>query len=91
MPASVRSIATLTNPPPRPRTADPYRDVDVVDARAPRVNQATVGILSAVAVLTGWWPILALLALQLGIGLRFGRRYCLPCLLYFEVILPRLG
>jgi hypothetical protein len=89
--ATVPSIAALTNPQPRPRTADPYRDLDVVDARAPRVNQATVGILSAVAVATGWWPILALLALQLGIGLRFGRRYCLPCVLYFEVIQPRFG
>lgn len=91
MPATVPRIASLTNPPPRLRTADPYRDLDVVDARAPRVNQATVGILSALAVATGWWPILALLALQLAIGLRFGRRYCLPCVLYFEVIQPRFG
>ena len=35
--------------------------------------------------------ILAAVALQLAIGLTFGRRYCLPCLLYFEVIQPRLG
>ncbi len=41
--------------------------------------------------LTGWWGILAAVALQLAIGLRFGRRYCLPCLLYFELIQPRLG
>lgn len=73
------------------RTADPYRDLDVVDARAPRVNQATVGVLSLAAVATGWWPILALLALQLAVGLRFGRRYCLPCLIYFELIQPRIG
>jgi hypothetical protein len=50
-----------------------------------------VGTLSLVAFLTGWWPILTLLAAQLAIGLRFGRRYCLPCLLYFEVLQPRLG
>jgi hypothetical protein len=73
------------------RTADPYRDLDVIDARAPRFNQATVGILSLVAVLTGWWPILALLAAQLGIGLRFGRRFCLTCVAYFELIQPRFG
>jgi hypothetical protein len=91
VPVIVPHILALTKPPPRPRTADPYRDLDVVDARAPRVNQATVGILSTLAVATGWWPILALLALQLAIGLRFGRRYCLPCLFYFEVLQPRFG
>jgi len=73
------------------RTADPYRDTDVIDARAPRVNQSVVGLLSLVALATGWWALLLLLAAQLAIGLTFGRRYCLPCLLYFEVIQPRLG
>ncbi|HLZ47385.1 MAG TPA: DUF4395 family protein [Candidatus Limnocylindria bacterium] len=73
------------------RTAHPYRDTAVIDARAPRTNQAIVGTLSLIAILTGWWGILAALALQLAIGLTFGRRYCLPCLLYFEVIQPRLG
>jgi hypothetical protein len=73
------------------RTAHPYRDTDVIDARAPRTNQAIVGTLSLFAILTGWWGLLVVLALQLAIGLRFGRRYCLPCLLYFEFIQPRLG
>ena len=59
------------------RTAHPYRDTDVIDARAPRFNQATVGLVALVGVLTGWWPLFALLAAQLGFGLRFGRRYCL--------------
>ena len=75
----------------RLRTAHPYRDLDVIDARAPRFNQATVGVVSLVAVLTGWWPLLSLLALQLGIGLRFGRQYCLPCVAYFELVQPRFG
>ena len=75
----------------RLRTAHPYRDLDVIDARAPRFNQATVGVVSLVAVLTGWWPLLTLLALQLGIGLRFGRQYCLPCVAYFELVQPRFG
>jgi hypothetical protein len=74
-----------------PRSAHPYRDTDVIDARAPRFNQATVGIVSLAAVLTGWWPLLGLLAAQLGIGLRFGRRYCLPCVAYFELVQPRFG
>jgi len=73
------------------RSADPYRDTDVIDARAPRFNQAFVGALSLVAVVTGWWPLLALLAGQLAIGLYIGRRYCLPCLFYFEVVQPRFG
>jgi hypothetical protein len=75
----------------RARTADPYRDLDVIDARAPRFNQAAIGILALVAFLTGWWPLLAILAAQLAIGLAFGRRYCLPCLAYFELVQPRFG
>ncbi len=78
-------------PPSVLRTADPYRDLDVIDARAPRFNQAAIGSLSLLAVLTGWWPILALLALQLAIGLRFGRRYCVACVVYFELVQPRIG
>jgi hypothetical protein len=74
-----------------PRTADPYRDLDVIDSRAPRFNQTTVGVVSLLAVVSGWWPLLALLAAQLGIGLRFGRRYCLPCVAYFEIVQPRFG
>jgi hypothetical protein len=73
------------------RSAHPYRDLAVIDARAPRFNQLIVGSVSLLALITGWWPLLALLAAQLAIGLRFGRRYCLPCVTYFEVIQPRLG
>jgi hypothetical protein len=73
------------------RKADPYRDTDVIDSRAPRTNQAVVGLLSVVAVATGWWWLLALLALQLALGLTFGRRVCLACVLYFEVLQPRFG
>lgn len=75
----------------RPRTAHPYRDLDVIDARAPRFNQVVVGSVSLLAVITGWWPLVALLALQLAVGLRFGRQFCLPCLAYFELIQPRFG
>jgi hypothetical protein len=73
------------------RAAHPYRDTDVIDSRAPRTNQAVIGTLSLVAVLTGEAWLLGLLALQLAIGLTLGRRWCLPCLLYFEVIQPRFG
>ncbi|HEU5372588.1 MAG TPA: DUF4395 domain-containing protein [Gaiellaceae bacterium] len=74
-----------------PRSVDPYRDTDVIDSRAPRTNQAAIGVLSAVAVLTGWWWLLAVLALQLALGLTFGRRVCLACVFYFEVLQPRFG
>ena len=71
--------------------ANPYRDLDVIDSRAPRTNQAVIGTLALVAVVTGWWWLLALLAAQLAVGLTLGRRYCLPCLAYFELIQPRFG
>jgi thiol-disulfide isomerase/thioredoxin len=73
------------------RTADPFRDLDVIDARAPRFNQAVIGTLALVAFLTGWWPLLALLAAQLVLGLTLGRRWCLPCLAYFTLVQPLLG
>jgi hypothetical protein len=73
------------------RTADPYRDTDVIDSRAPRFNQAVIGSLALVAYLTGLWWLLALLALQLVVGLTLGRRWCLPCLAYFELVQPRFG
>ena len=76
---------------PNERAADPYRDVDVIDSRAPRFNQAVVGVLAAVAVATGWWWLLALLAAQLAVGLSFGRVFCLPCLAYFELVQPVFG
>ena len=73
------------------RTADPYRDLDVIDAHAPRFNQAVIGSLAVVAFLTGWWPLLTILAAQLLIGLTLGRRWCLPCVAYFELVQPRFG
>jgi hypothetical protein len=71
--------------------AHPYRDLHVIDSRAPRTNQAVVGVVSLLAVATGWWWLLALLALQLALGLTLGRRFCLPCLTYFELLQPRFG
>ena len=73
------------------RAADPYRDTSVIDARAPRFNQAVVGLLSLVAVTVGPWWLLALLGAQLAIGLTLGRRWCLPCVAYFELVQPRFG
>jgi hypothetical protein len=73
------------------RLADPYRDLHVIDSRAPRFNQATIGLLSVLAVATGWWWLLGVLGAQLAVGLTLGRRFCLPCLAYFELVQPRVG
>jgi Domain of unknown function (DUF4395) len=73
------------------RLVDPYRDTDVIDSRAPRFNQATIGTLSLVAVLAGWSWLVALLALQLVVGLVLGRRFCVPCVAYFELVQRRFG
>lgn len=72
-------------------TADPFRDTDVIDSRAPRTVQAVVGGVSLLAVLFGWPLAWAILAAQLLMGLTLGRRYCLPCLAYFKLIQPLFG
>src|SRR5262249_611524 len=77
---------------PRPtHVADPYRDTAVIDSRAPRFNQAWIGVVSAVAVGTGWWWLLVALAAQLVVGLTLGRRFCLQCVFYFEVVQRLFG
>jgi hypothetical protein len=73
------------------RTAEPYTDLDVIDGRAPRANQTFVGVLSLLGVITGQWWLLALVGLQLVVGLTLGRRFCLACVAYFELIQPRFG
>src|SRR3954454_17513704 len=73
------------------RTADPWRDTDVIDERAPRFNQAFVGIVALLGAIFGWPLAWALMSAQLLIGLTLGRRFCLPCLAYFELVQPRFG
>jgi len=73
------------------RLADPYRNLDVIDSRAPRFNQVVIGTLALLAVVAGWPWLVGLLALQLVVGLTRGRRYCLPCLAYFELVQPAFG
>ncbi len=72
-------------------SADPWRDTDVIDARAPRTNQAVVGLTALLGALLGWPLLWALMAAQLAIGLTLGRRFCLTCLAYFKLIQPRFG
>lgn len=73
------------------RTVDPYTRLDVIDTRGPRTNQAVVAIGTLLAFLLHQEWIVALLALQMIVGLTLGRRFCLPCRLWFDVLQPRLG
>lgn len=73
------------------RTADPWADTDVIDARAPRFNQVVVGLVALLGAIFGWPLAWALMALQLFIGLTLGRRYCLTCVAYFVLVQPRFG
>src|SRR2546423_5778906 len=75
----------------QPPAADPWRDTEVIDARAPRFNQAVVGIVALLGVLFGWPLAWALMGGQLLIGLTLGRRFCLTCLAYFTLVQPRFG
>ena len=78
-------------PLPLPRSADPYRDLAVIDERAPRTNQLLTGQLALAALVTGAWPLVAVAAVQISTGLLFGRRWCLACRLYFGLIQPTFG
>jgi Domain of unknown function (DUF4395) len=71
--------------------ADPYRDLTVIDSRAPRFNQAVIGAVALLAVATGWWWLLAALAANLAAGLGFGRRFCITCVAYFALVQPLVG
>ena len=73
------------------RTADPWRDTDVIDERAPRFNQAFVGTVALLGAIFGWPLAWALMGAQLLIGLTLGRRFCLTCAAYFVLVQPRFG
>jgi hypothetical protein len=73
------------------RKADPWRDTDVIDSRAPRFNQAVVATAALLGAAFGWPLLWQLMGLQLLIGLTLGRRYCLPCLAYYMLVQPRIG
>lgn len=76
---------------PPARTADPWRDTDVLDRHAARFAQGVTGLVAATGVVFGWPLAWALMAAQLLLGLTLGRRFCLPCLAYFGLLQPRLG
>jgi hypothetical protein len=73
------------------RTADPWRDTDVIDSRAPRFAQAVTGTVALLGVVFGWPLAWAIMSVQILMGLTLGRRFCLPCLAYFTLVQPRVG
>jgi hypothetical protein len=75
----------------KPRAADPWRDTDVIDERAPRFSQAVTGLVALAGAVFGWPLAWALMSVQILMGLTLGRRYCLPCLAYFALVQPRFG
>ena len=73
------------------RTADPWLDTDVIDARAPRFAQAVTGLVALSGAVFGWPLAWAIMSAQILMGLTLGRRFCLPCLAYFTLVQPRFG
>jgi hypothetical protein len=73
------------------RTADPWRDTDIIDSYAPRFNQAVVGLVALLGVIFGWPLAWAIMGAQLGIGLTLGRQFCITCVAYFLLVQPRIG
>jgi hypothetical protein len=73
------------------RTADPWRDTDVIDERAPRFNQAVTVTVALLGAIFGWPLAWALMSAQLLIGLTLGRRFCIPCVAYYLLVQPRFG
>ncbi len=71
--------------------ADPFRDTDVIDSRAPRFSQAVTGTVALLGAVLGWPLAWALMSAQILMGLTLGRQWCLPCLAYFKLVQPRLG
>jgi hypothetical protein len=72
-------------------TADPFRDTDVIDSRAPRFSQAVTGVVALLGAVFGWPLAWAVMSAQILMGLTLGRQYCLPCLAYFKLVQPRFG
>lgn len=73
------------------RTADPWRDTDVIDQHAARFGQGTTGVVALLGVVLGWPLAWALMSAQLLIGITLGRQYCIPCVAYFTLVQPRFG
>jgi hypothetical protein len=72
-------------------SVDPFRDTDVIDQRAPRTLQTTIAIVTGLAFLLNQEWLVTVMALQMIVGLAFGRAFCIPCVFWFKVLQPRFG
>jgi hypothetical protein len=72
-------------------SVDPFKDTDVIDERGPRTLQTTVAIITGLAFLLDQPWLVGLMAVQMVVGLVFGRPYCVPCVFWFKVLQPRFG
>jgi len=63
----------------------------VIDARAPRFNQAVIGSAAFIGAVAHLWLLPFLAGVQLALSLGFGARACLACAVYFGWIRPRIG
>lgn len=70
--------------------ADPWQETDVIDKRAVRFSQGITAALALLGILISPWFWLAM-AIQLALGLTLGRKWCLPCLVYYFFVQPRWG
>lgn len=89
--ATIDRVTTTTPTATRPRSADPWRDTDVIDEHAARFGQATTGVVALLGAVLGWPLGWALMSAQLFIGVTLGRRWCIPCVAYFTLVQPRFG
>lgn len=62
----------------------------MVDVNVPRFNQTCVALLTAVAFVLGWWQIVAVVAVILGLTRFGGPRVGLFTQIYLRLIRPRI-
>lgn len=62
-----------------------------VDANVPRFNQAGVALLTGLAFVLQWWPLVVITAVILAVTRFAGPRYGVFTQLYLRVIRPRLS
>lgn len=62
-----------------------------VDVNVPRFNQALVAILTGIAFLVQWWPLVTLVAVVLGATRFLGPRFGIFTQAYLRWVRPRLG
>lgn len=61
-----------------------------VDVNVPRFNQACVAVLTGLAFILQWWPIVAFVAVVLALTRFAGPRYGLFTQIYLRFVKPRL-